>query len=41
MGIGLILLDLKRVRVANFLPALFIAPLVVAILQARGIPITP
>ena len=28
MGIGLLLLDVKRVRVANFLPALLIAPLI-------------
>jgi len=41
MGIGLILLDLKRVRVGNFLPAIVIAPLVVAMLQALGIPLSP
>jgi hypothetical protein len=29
MGIGLILLDLRRVRVGNFLPALAFAPLIV------------
>ncbi len=33
IGIGLILLDLKRIRVANFTPALFIAPLIVAVLD--------
>ena len=33
IGISLILLDLKRVRVANFTPALFIAPLIVAVLD--------
>jgi len=36
-----VLLDLKRVRVGNFLPAIVIAPLVVAILQALGIGLTP
>ena len=36
-GIGFILLDIKRIRVGNFLPALFIAPLVVVILQAMGV----
>jgi uncharacterized membrane protein YqgA involved in biofilm formation len=41
MGIGLILLDLKRVRVGNFLPALVIAPIIVAALTALHIPITP
>lgn len=41
MGIGLILLDIKRIRVANLLPGIFIAPLVVAILNALGIPIAP
>jgi uncharacterized membrane protein YqgA involved in biofilm formation len=37
MGISLILLDLKRVRVGNFLPAFLIAPPVVAILAYLGI----
>jgi uncharacterized protein len=37
LAIGLLLLDLKRIRVANLLPALIIAPAVVAILQAFGI----
>jgi hypothetical protein len=41
LGIGLILLDIKRVRVANFLPALIIAPLLVAALTALGINIYP
>ena len=31
LGIGLLLLEIKRVRVANFLPALAIAPLLVAL----------
>lgn len=34
MGISLLLLDLKRIRVGNFLPALLIAPGLVALLQA-------
>jgi len=41
MGIGLVLLDIKRIRVANLLPGIFIAPLMVAILSALGIPIAP
>jgi hypothetical protein len=32
MGIGLLLLEIKRIRVANFLPAIAIAPLIVMIL---------
>lgn len=34
LGISLILLDLKQVRVANLLPAILIAPLIVLLLQA-------
>ncbi len=41
MGIGLLLLDIKRIRVGNFLPALFIAPLIVVILQWLGLPLSP
>jgi len=41
MGIGLLLLDIKRIRVGNFLPALFIAPLIVIILQWLGLPLSP
>jgi len=41
MGIGLLLLDLKRIRLANLLPGIFIAPLIVAILTALHIPISP
>ena len=37
LAIGLLLLDLKRIRVANLLPALIIAPLIVATLQALGV----
>jgi uncharacterized protein len=41
MGLSLILLDIKRPRMANFLPALLIAPLIVVIAQAVGINIYP
>lgn len=37
MGIGLLLLDLKRVRVGNLLPAVAIAPAIVILLAAFGI----
>ena len=37
MAIGLILLELKPIRVANFLPATFIAPLIVVLLEYAGI----
>ncbi len=37
MGIGLLLLDLKKIRVANYLPALALAPLIVVTLQTLGI----
>jgi len=37
LGISLILLDLKQVRVGNLLPAIFIAPLIVLILAALNI----
>lgn len=38
MGIGVSsLLELRAIRVANFLPALLIAPLIVAVLQTAGI----
>jgi uncharacterized membrane protein YqgA involved in biofilm formation len=41
MGIGLVLLDIKRIRLASYLPGIFIAPLIVAILTSLGIPIAP
>jgi hypothetical protein len=41
LGLGLTLLDIKRPRMANFLPALVIAPLLVAIATALGINIYP
>ncbi len=36
LGISLLLLDLKRIRLANFLPAIIVAPLIVAILERLG-----
>lgn len=35
------LLEIKPIRVGNYLPALIIAPLIVAILTALGLPIAP
>ena len=37
MGISLLLLDLKQIRIANLLPAVLIAPLIVVALAALGI----
>lgn len=37
LSIAFILLDIKRLRAANFLPAIFLAPAIVVILQALGI----
>jgi len=41
LAIALILLDIKQIRVANFLPALVIAPLLVAVAGLLGIHIYP
>ncbi|MCG8479987.1 MAG: DUF554 domain-containing protein [Spirochaetales bacterium] len=41
MGLSLVLLDLKRPRVANFLPALVVAPAIVALAAVLGIDIYP
>ena len=41
MGIGLILLDLKRIRIASLLPAIAIAPLIVALLGLLGLAVAP
>jgi uncharacterized membrane protein YqgA involved in biofilm formation len=41
LAIGLLLLDIKRIRVANLLPALIIAPAIVALLTALGLPLAP
>ncbi|MFC1465480.1 MAG: DUF554 domain-containing protein [Candidatus Brachytrichaceae bacterium NZ_4S206] len=38
IGIGLTLLDLKQIRLANYLPALVIGPTIVAVLGALGLP---
>ena len=40
VAIGLLILDLKRIRVANLLPGLIVAPLIVAALQALGVSLT-
>ncbi|MBN2304827.1 MAG: DUF554 domain-containing protein [Anaerolineae bacterium] len=41
IGLSLVLLDLKKPRVANFLPALLVAPVLVAVAEALGINIYP
>jgi hypothetical protein len=41
LGLALLLLDLKHVRVANLLPAVALAPLVVAVLYWFGVPVAP
>jgi hypothetical protein len=41
IGLSLVLLDVKKPRMANFLPALVIAPLIVAVATALGINIYP
>ncbi len=41
MAIGLRLLDLKRLRAGNMLPSLFVAPILVALLDFLGIPYYP
>jgi hypothetical protein len=41
IGLALILLDLKQPRMANFLPALIIAPLLVVVAGWLGIAIYP
>lgn len=41
LAISLRLLDLKQVRAANLLPAIFIAPAVVAVMEALNIPYAP
>ena len=37
LSIAFILLDIKRIRTANLLPAIFIAPLIVVVLGVLGI----
>lgn len=41
IGLALILLDLKKPRMANFLPALIIAPVIVAVANLLGLNIYP
>lgn len=41
IGLSLILMDIKRPRMANFLPALLIAPLIVAVGTALGVNLYP
>jgi uncharacterized membrane protein YqgA involved in biofilm formation len=41
MGLSLILLNVKKPRMANFLPALIIAPLIVALADLLNINIYP
>lgn len=41
MGLSLILLDIKKPRMANFLPALILAPLIVVVASLLGIDIYP
>lgn len=41
IGLSLILLDIKQPRMANFLPALLIAPLIVVVADALGIAVYP
>jgi len=39
IGLALNILDIKRIKVANMLPALLLAPLIVALLNVLGIPV--
>ncbi len=39
IGLALNILDIKRIKVANMLPALLLAPLIVALLNTLGIPV--
>ena len=41
MGLGLILLDLKHIRIANFLPSLALAPVLVLLLHWFRVPVAP
>ncbi len=41
IGIGLRLLEIKDVKVADFLPAILVAPAIVAVVAAFGIPLAP
>jgi uncharacterized protein len=39
IGLGLNILEIKRIKIANMLPALILAPLIVALLNTLGIPV--
>lgn len=39
LGLALNILDIKRIKIANMLPALVLAPLIVALLNTLGIPL--
>lgn len=41
LGLALVLLDIKKPRIANFLPALLVAPALVLLAQALGVPVYP
>jgi len=41
MGLSLILMDIKQPRIANYLPALLVAPLIVGIAEALGLNLYP
>jgi uncharacterized membrane protein YqgA involved in biofilm formation len=41
IGLSLVLLDIKKPRIANFLPALILAPLIVSVAVALGVDIYP
>jgi uncharacterized protein len=41
LGMGLLILDLKRIRVANLIPAIGVAPALVLLLYAIGAPVAP
>jgi len=41
LAIGLRLLDIKKIRAGNLLPAIFIAPASIALMDALGIPYYP
>lgn len=41
LGLALVLLDIKKPRIANFLPALLVAPTLVLLAQALGVDIYP
>jgi uncharacterized protein len=41
IGLALILLDIKRPRIANFLPGLLLAPLIVAVATQLGVNVYP